>query len=288
MILVEIAFDFLDQRLLITTSDGQQRVVELGRRPACADFYRDVFGALHAVGVDVEIHAEPFDLGDSPPFAEDTINDSYDADAITRFWHILTRTEHALAKLASRFNGKASPIQLFWHSFDLAHARYSGRPAPVSEGVDPVSAEAYSHVPSGASVVGGAGRRRHPHESGPGPRPSIRPRPDLARPQKPGTCRLAGKRAHRADRERDRTPAQGFRDRFAGARSITLRQARSGASFRMRRWSPPCVRTRRSPLIPHMGSSAVVVWALSPMAGSGPLGDDGSHGYSQSSSRLRG
>lgn len=67
MILVEIAFDFLDQRLLITTSDGQQRVVELGRRPACADFYRDVLGALHAVGVDVEIHAEPFDLGDSPP-----------------------------------------------------------------------------------------------------------------------------------------------------------------------------------------------------------------------------
>lgn len=118
MILVEIAFDFLDQRLLITTSDGQQRVVELGRRPACADFYRDVFGALHAVGVDVEIHAEPFDLGDSPPFAEDTINDSYDADAVTRFWRILTATEHVLAKLASRFNGKASPIQLFWHSFD--------------------------------------------------------------------------------------------------------------------------------------------------------------------------
>jgi hypothetical protein len=54
----------------------------------------------------------------APPFAEDTINDSYDADAVTRFWHILTRTEHALAKLASRFNGKASPIQLFWDSFD--------------------------------------------------------------------------------------------------------------------------------------------------------------------------
>jgi hypothetical protein len=127
VILVEIAFDFLDQRLLITTSDGQQRVVELGRRPACADFYRDVFGALHAVGVDVEIHAEPFDLGDSPPFAEDTINDSYDADAVTRFWHILTRTEHALAELASRFNGKASPIQLFWHSF------YHGGREPTSQ-----------------------------------------------------------------------------------------------------------------------------------------------------------
>ena len=142
---VEIAFDLIDHRLLLTTSDGQERVVELGRRPACADFYRDVFGALHAVGVDVEIHAEPFDLGESPPFAEDRINRSYDADAVTRFWRILARTEHVLGQFASRFNGKASPTQLFWHSLDLAHARYSGRPAPVSEGVDPVTAEAYSH-----------------------------------------------------------------------------------------------------------------------------------------------
>jgi hypothetical protein len=50
-----------------------------------------------------------------------------------------------LAELASRFNGKASPIHLFWHSFDLAHARFSGRRAPVPEGIDAVSAEAYSH-----------------------------------------------------------------------------------------------------------------------------------------------
>src|SRR4029079_4588640 len=32
----------------------------------------------------------------------------------------------------------------FWHSFDLAHARYSGRAAPPVEGNDPVNAEAYS------------------------------------------------------------------------------------------------------------------------------------------------
>jgi hypothetical protein len=142
---VEILFDLLDHRLVITTSDGHDRALELGQRPACADFYHDVFAALDALGVDVDIHAKPFDLGDSPPFAEDTIHDSYDADAVTRFWRILAGTEHVLAELASRFNGKASPIQVFWHSFDLAHARYSGRPAPASDDTDPVSAEAYSH-----------------------------------------------------------------------------------------------------------------------------------------------
>ena len=46
---------------------------------------------------------------------------------------------------AARFNGKASPIQLFWHGFDLAHSRYSGRRAPARPGADAVTVEAYSH-----------------------------------------------------------------------------------------------------------------------------------------------
>jgi Family of unknown function (DUF5996) len=142
---VEILFDLLDHRLLIVTSDGQDRAVELGRRPACADFYQDVFSALRAVDVDVAIHPEPYDLGNSPSFAEDTIHASYDAAAVTRFWRVLAGIEHTLALFASRFNGKASPVQLFWHSFDLAHARFSGRPAPVPDGADRVTAEAYSH-----------------------------------------------------------------------------------------------------------------------------------------------
>jgi Family of unknown function (DUF5996) len=36
-------------------------------------------------------------------------------------------------------------VHLFWHSLDLAHARYSGRRAPELPGADPVTREAYSH-----------------------------------------------------------------------------------------------------------------------------------------------
>lgn len=142
---VEILLDLFDHRLLVTTSDGQERALDLGRHPACADFYRQLFGALHEVGVGVAIHPEPFDLGESPSFNKDTVHDSYDADAVTRYWRILAGTHHVLSEFASRFNGKASPIHLFWHTFDLAHARYSGRAAPAASGVDQVTAEAYSH-----------------------------------------------------------------------------------------------------------------------------------------------
>ncbi len=142
---VEILFDLFSHELVLTTSDGGERRIALGHRPACADFFHDTFAALGELGVQVDIHGQPFDLGDSLPFAEDRDHDQYDADAVSRFWRVLASSEHVLAQFASRFNGKASPVHLFWHSFDLAYGRYSGRAAPPAPGADPVSAEAYSH-----------------------------------------------------------------------------------------------------------------------------------------------
>jgi uncharacterized protein DUF5996 len=141
----EVEFDFVDHRVHLRTSEGRQATIALRDRVPCARFYADLFSALHDVGVDVEILGQPFDLGDSPAFADDTLHDSYDADAVERFWRILRSTDEVLARFASGFSGNASPTHLFWHSFDLAHARFSGRRAPAIPGADPVTAEAYSH-----------------------------------------------------------------------------------------------------------------------------------------------
>jgi hypothetical protein len=142
---VEVELDFIDHRVHVRASDGRTAVFPLRDRLACARFYADLFAALRDVGVDAQIDARPFDLGDSPPFPDDTLHDSYDADAVGRLWTILRLTDAALATFRSRFNGKASPAHVFWHGFDLAHSRFSGRRAPPIEGADPVTAEAYSH-----------------------------------------------------------------------------------------------------------------------------------------------
>jgi hypothetical protein len=142
---VEIEFDFVVHQVVVRTSEGRTARIALRDRVACARFYADLFTALQDVGVDVEILARPYDLGDSPPFADDRLHDSYDADAVERYWRILRRTDEVLAAFASGFSGKTSPTHLFWHGFDLAHARYSGRRAPPIPGADPVTAEAYSH-----------------------------------------------------------------------------------------------------------------------------------------------
>lgn len=142
---VEIEFDFVHQRLHLRRSDGREALFALRGPLPVARFHEQVFASLDAIGVDVDIDEKPFDLGDSPAFPDDSEHSEYDADAIERWWTVLRLSDQVLASFAARFNGKASPIHLFWHSFDLAYARYSGRRAPVAEGVDAVSAEAYSH-----------------------------------------------------------------------------------------------------------------------------------------------
>lgn len=44
-----------------------------------------------------------------------------------------------------RFIGKSTPVHLFWHSFDLALMRFSGKAVPPREGAGMVEREAYSH-----------------------------------------------------------------------------------------------------------------------------------------------
>lgn len=141
----EVEFDFVAHRLRVHTSDGGEGGFALVDRLACADFHDQLFATLGELGVAVEIHAQPFDLPDSTPFAQDHEHDAYDADAVQRYWRILSASRRVLDALASEFAGKQSPAHLFWHGFDLAQSRYSGRRAPAVEGADAVTAEAYSH-----------------------------------------------------------------------------------------------------------------------------------------------
>jgi hypothetical protein len=141
---VEIQFDFVDSLLLVTTSAGESRSFDLRHGLTCASFYGQVFDALADLSVDVAIHPAPFDL-DGPLLSEDHVHDAYDEEAVARYWTVLRRTVDVMNRFAGGFNGKQSPAQLFWHSFDLAYARYSGRPAPARPGADRVTLEAYSH-----------------------------------------------------------------------------------------------------------------------------------------------
>src|SRR5215210_79619 len=140
----EISFDLLDNRLTVSTGEGEGFEFALDDLPV-AEFYRKLFDGLGTLGVDISINAAPFDLGDEQTLAENTFHCVCDRDYVRRYWRILVGVDQIFKEFAGRFNGKTSPVQLYWHGFDLAVTRFSGRRATEREGVDKVTREAYSH-----------------------------------------------------------------------------------------------------------------------------------------------
>jgi hypothetical protein len=157
----DLAFDFTDHKLDVRTSDGSIKRLALAPRTV-ADFYSDVMGTLHSLGMDVKIHATPDEVANPIPFAEDRTHKSYDPEHAQRFWRILVSVDRIFKEFRGRFLGKCSPVHFFWGSFDLAVTRFSGRRAPERPGADYVTREAYSHEVSSAGFWPGGGEIKGP------------------------------------------------------------------------------------------------------------------------------
>jgi hypothetical protein len=141
----EIEFDFIEHALVIKTSAGARKSFPLRDGLSVAEFYKNVFTNLNALGIDVKIRAVPYEAPSTEPFETDTGHSSYDKEYVARFWHILVGVDAIFEEFRGRFTGKSTPVHLFWHSFDLALTRFSGKRAPEREGAGLVEREAYSH-----------------------------------------------------------------------------------------------------------------------------------------------
>jgi hypothetical protein len=125
-----------------------------------------VITCLNELDVPAQFDGVPSEMADVPPFAEDTADRPYDADAVRAFWRALTQVGRVFGEFRTGFLGKASPVHFFWGSFDLAATRFSGRAAPRHPGgfpglPDAVTCEAYSHEE--ASVGFWPGSDAYPH-----------------------------------------------------------------------------------------------------------------------------
>lgn len=139
----EIALDFVDHTLVVQTADGRTRSFRLEDGLPVAEFDARLHTTLCELEIDVEIKEEPFGVPMTTPFPRDVEHASWDRDAIERLGHILDWSDSVFEEFSGWFNGKTSPVHLFWHSLDLAVTRFSGRRG-VQLDADPVTQEAYS------------------------------------------------------------------------------------------------------------------------------------------------
>jgi len=145
----EWSFDFIEHRLDLTTSTGEQRTI--GLEPvSVATMYGAVMDAMDDVGMPVTIHTTPNEIADAIPFPDDEVHASYDPAHAEAWWRVILQAERVFERFRAGYQGKASPVHLFWGALDLAVTRFSGRTAPQHPGgmpnfPDDVAREAYSH-----------------------------------------------------------------------------------------------------------------------------------------------
>jgi hypothetical protein len=158
----EIQFDFIEHELVIQTSWGTSKTMELEPR-SVAEFYAEFMSALRSLGIEVKISTLPCEVPNPVRFERDTQHASYDREYAHRLWQVLVLCDTIFKEFRAGFIGKDSPVHFFWGSFDLCVTRFSGRRAPERPGADSITREAYSHEvisagfwPGGGDVKGAA------------------------------------------------------------------------------------------------------------------------------------
>jgi hypothetical protein len=158
----EVQFDFIEHELIIQTSWGGSKTMELEPR-SVAEFYAECMSALRSLGIEVRIRTMPCEVPNPVRFESDTQHASYDREYAYRFWKVLVLCDSIFKEFRAGFIGKDSPVHFFWGSFDMCVTRFSGRRAPERAGADLITREAYSHEvisagfwPGGGEVKGAA------------------------------------------------------------------------------------------------------------------------------------
>ncbi len=156
---LQIDFDFLEHVLMVAASDGASRVIPL-RPMTVAAFYQELMAALDALSMPVHIWKMPCEVAEPIAFDKDEVHKAYDAEYAQRFWRVLLQTARVFTEFRARFQGKVSPVHLFWGAMDLACTRFSGRTAPEHPSMpglpDRVTRDAYSHEVSSCGFWPGA------------------------------------------------------------------------------------------------------------------------------------
>jgi hypothetical protein len=124
-----------------------------------ADFHAKVMAALEEIACPIRIWTTPVEVAEAIAFERDTTHRSYDRERAAAFWRALESMRPVFERFRCGFIGKASPVQFFWGTFDLALTRFSGRRAPERPDADAITRESYSHElvshgfwPGGGSV----------------------------------------------------------------------------------------------------------------------------------------
>lgn len=123
---LDIVFDFISHSINFYSSSGNVISFSL-KDKSVAEFYKETMKALGELNLSVKINPMSVEMLTPVKMDTDEEHKTYDEEAVRRWWHMLVLIGNAFNKFRSRFSGKASPVNFFWGSFDLAITFFSGK-----------------------------------------------------------------------------------------------------------------------------------------------------------------
>jgi hypothetical protein len=184
-----LTLDLCRHAMVMWASDETREEVPLNAGSVAA-LHKRLIAMLDRHELPSTFDGMPNEIEGAVPFAEDHAPRDYDRESAARLREAFAAMLPVFARFRAGFTGKASPVHLWWGSFDLAVSRFSGRKAPQHPGglpglPDRITREAYSDEVTSAGFWAGGVTRADPFFYS-----YIYPEPDGYRAAKPTAGRF--------------------------------------------------------------------------------------------------
>ena len=110
------------------TDGGEARIALTPNRPV-AEVTSEILEAVGSLAGEVVINPTPQEVSWTVPLDEDREHSTYEPDQVTTYFAAATQAALVLGEFRAPFRGRATPVNAWWGTFDLAVQFFSGKPA---------------------------------------------------------------------------------------------------------------------------------------------------------------
>src|SRR4029453_4854851 len=123
------ALDLRTHEALVEHSDGREARIPLTPNRPVAAVRRDVLDAVARLAGMGESNPTPQEVPWTVPLDEDREHSTYEPDQVATYFWAATQADLVLAEFRAPFRGRATPVNAWWGTFDLAMWFFNGKPA---------------------------------------------------------------------------------------------------------------------------------------------------------------
>lgn len=126
---IVVLIDLHTHETVVEHSDGRRRGIALTPHRSVGEVTRQVLRAVTELAGPVSFDPLPQEVSWSVALDQDDEHTTYDPEQVTTYFAAAIRAAGVLNEVRAPFRGRATPVNAWWGSFDLAISLFSGQAA---------------------------------------------------------------------------------------------------------------------------------------------------------------